>query len=63
MTLNTLGAGPSSSLLKRVSSRELSGTTKFKKQSAYQRFSHFRLEAEHDTHDPDAEPCELSLTS
>ncbi len=42
----------SSCLHKRVSSRELSGTTKFKKRSAYQRFSHFHLAAEHDTHDP-----------
>ena len=52
--------GPSA-LHKRVSDRELSGTTKFKKQSAYQRFSKFRLEAEHDTHDPDAANLKLSF--
>ena len=48
-------------LHKRVSSRELSGTTKFKKLCAYQRFSHFQLEAEHDTHDPDAANLKLSF--
>ena len=45
----------------RVSARELSGTTKFKKMSAYQRFSHFQLEAEHDTHDPDVAKLQLSF--
>eukprot|EP00964_Phaeocystis_antarctica_P137840 scaffold102430_cov63-Phaeocystis_antarctica.AAC.2 len=49
----------SSCLHKRVSSRELSGTTKFKKRSAYQRFSHFHLAAEHDTHDPLASPTHV----
>ena len=51
VSANNAGAA-GSCLHKRVSSRELSGTTKFKKMSAYQRFSHFRLAAEHDTHDP-----------
>ena len=50
-----------SCLHKRVSSRELTGTTRFKRYSAYQRFSHFQLEAEHDTHDPDVAKLQLSF--
>ena len=48
-------------LSKRVSSRELTGTTNFKKESAHERFSHFKLGAEHDTHDPDAANLKLSF--
>ena len=52
VSADNAGGAASSCLHKRVSSRELSGTTKFKKTSAHQRFSHFQLAVEHDTHDP-----------
>ena len=52
---------PAPGISKRVSSREITGTTTFKKASAAERFSRFRLEAEHDTHDPDAANLKLSF--
>ena len=48
-------------LSKRVSARELTGATNFKKESAHERFSHFKLYSQHDTHDPDAANLKLSF--
>ena len=49
-------------MLKRVRERELGiGRAEFRRRNARARFSSYRLEQQHDTHDPDAANLKLSF--
>jgi len=55
-------ARPPAAMLKRVRERELGiGRAEFRRRNARARFSSYRLEQQHDTHDPDAANLKLSF--